>query len=228
MVGEVSHAPIRKPLLFQWSSLPRFIERRFDPNAELLENDFLWHVGSTIVIGAVGMVAKILLKYMETTRVYNLDGFTAMVNETDRERGLITVSNHESVWDDPIIWGVLPSSTLFDIHKMRWVLGAADICYTTLFRSIFFSLGQAIPTIRGMGIYQPAVDFAIRKANDGDWIHIFPEARVNQTDSMIRFKWGVGRIVMESKKCPIVVPVWHNGKELELVDEGDRALNIIS
>lgn len=79
-------------------------------------------------------------------------------------------------------------------------------------RSIFFSLGQAIPTIRGSGIYQPAVDYAIHKANQNGWIHIFPEARVNQSDAMIRFKWGVGRIVMESERCPIVIPVWHNGK----------------
>lgn len=81
-------------------------------------------------------------------------------------------------------------------------------------RSVFFALGQAIPTIRGSGIYQPAVDFAIRKANQGGWIHIFPEARVNQTDAMIRFKWGVGRIIMESETCPLVIPVWHAGNKM--------------
>jgi monolysocardiolipin acyltransferase len=42
------------------------------------------------------------------------------------------VSNHLSVWDDPVLWGVLPMKTLLDIDRMRWVLGAADICYTTL------------------------------------------------------------------------------------------------
>lgn len=43
-----------------------------------------------------------------------------------------TVSNHESVLDDPFLWGAMPLSTFFKVEKMRWVLGAADICYTTV------------------------------------------------------------------------------------------------
>ncbi|CDH56966.1 tafazzin homolog [Lichtheimia corymbifera JMRC:FSU:9682] len=210
MVGDqVAHSHTKHPLIFQWSSLPKFIEKRYDPQWQG-ENGWLWRAGSTLVVGGVGMVSKVVLKYLEYTRVYNLDKFMAIVDQEHRDRALITVSNHESVWDDPVLWGVLPVETLFTIDKMRWVLGAADICFTTLPRSIFFSLGQAIPTIRGSGIYQPAVDYAIHKANQNGWIHIFPEARVNQSDAMIRFKWGVGRIVMESERCPIVIPVWHN------------------
>ncbi|KAI8143477.1 acyltransferase-domain-containing protein, partial [Fennellomyces sp. T-0311] len=191
---------------FEWSSLPNFIEKRFNPNWDE-RNDWLWNAGRTLVVGGVGSFAKVFLKYLQHTRVYNLDKFMEVVKQDNRERGLITVSNHESVWDDPLLWGALPMETLFSPQKMRWVLGAADICYTSLFRSIFFSLGQAIPTIRGSGIYQPGVDFAIHKINENGWIHIFPEARVNQTTSMIRFKWGVGRIIMESDRCPIVIPV---------------------
>ncbi|KAI7860353.1 acyltransferase-domain-containing protein [Circinella umbellata] len=211
LVGQVSQTLAKKPLLFQWSSIPKFIEKRYDPNWKG-ENGWLWNVGNTVVVGGVGMVAKVFLKYLENTRVYNLDKLMEIVEQEDRNRALITVSNHESVWDDPILWGALPLETLLTPHKMRWVLGAADICFTTLFRSLFFALGQTIPTIRGSGIYQPGVDYAIHKSNQNGWIHIFPEARVNQTTSMIRFKWGVGRIIMESDRCPIVIPVWHNGK----------------
>ncbi|KAI8384784.1 acyltransferase-domain-containing protein [Radiomyces spectabilis] len=200
------------PSIFQWSSLPPFIERRYDPPYP--ENGPIWNAASTVVTGGVGLFAKFMLRYFQQTRVYNIDAFLKIVDEDNRDRALITVSNHESVWDDPFLWGVLPVRTLLDIHKMRWVLGAADICFTTIPKSLFFSLGQAIPTIRGCGIYQPAVNFAIHKANQNGWIHIFPEARVNQTASMIRFKWGVGRIIMEADRCPIVIPVWHNGTQL--------------
>ncbi|ORY99443.1 acyltransferase-domain-containing protein [Syncephalastrum racemosum] len=209
LVGdELAQTHAHKPILFQWSSIPKFIEKRYD--AAWAGNGALWNVGSTAVIGGVGLVSKLFLKYGSDTRVYNLDKFMDTIEQRDG-RGMITVSNHESVLDDPVLWGVLPLETLFSIHKMRWVLGAADICFTSLPRSVFFALGQAIPTIRGSGIYQPAVDFAIRKANQGGWIHIFPEARVNQTAAMIRFKWGVGRIIMESDTCPLVIPVWHTG-----------------
>lgn len=149
MVGEqVANSHSKRPLIFQWSSLPKFIEKRYDPKWQG-ENGWLWRAGSTLVVGGVGMVSKIVLKYLEHTRVYNLDKFMAIVDQEHRDRALITgkvqcvyfaieiddddiVSNHESVWDDPVLWGVLPVETLFTIDKMRWVLGAADICFTTL------------------------------------------------------------------------------------------------
>ena len=34
---------------------------------------------------------------------------------------------------------------------------------------------QAIPIIRGDGVYQKAVDYCITLLNEGAWIHLFPE-----------------------------------------------------
>lgn len=34
----------------------------------------------------------------------------------------------------------------------------------------FFELGQVISTERGKGIYQPAVDLAIRRVEEGGWV----------------------------------------------------------
>jgi monolysocardiolipin acyltransferase len=36
--------------------------------------------------------------------------------------------------------------------------------------SKFFSLGQVIETVRGGGIFQPAIDDAIRKLGEGEWV----------------------------------------------------------
>lgn len=84
----------------------------------------------------------------------------------------------------------------------------------TRFKSYFFAFGQTIPTIRGGTIYQPGMDFAIQKVTkESGWIHIYPEAKVNQdSEKMIRFKWGVARIIMESDN-PYVIPIWHKGME---------------
>jgi len=97
--------------------------------------------------------------------------------------------------------------------------------------SAFFRKGQVFETFRGRGIFQPAVDGAIRQLDSGGWVHLFGEGKVNQpstypiTDGVAhlpRFKWGVGRILMEAKEPPIIVPMWLTGFD-KLMPEGRKA-----
>ncbi|CAO3661396.1 unnamed protein product [Umbelopsis ramanniana] len=205
----MDHLREHKEPLFNLDRIPKFVASRF--NADSPPNGFLWNLGSTAVVSTVGITSKLFLKAFAPTKVFNKKPFQELLDDETRDRPIITVANHASVIDDPVLWGILPVRTLCNIDKMRWVLGAAEICYTNPITSLFFGLGQVIPTVRGYGIYQPAVDFAIHKANQNKWLHVFPEARVNQEESLIRFKWGVGRMVMEAERCPIVVPLWHTG-----------------
>ena len=100
---------------------------------------------------------------------------------------------------------------MFSPSRFRWILAANDILFTNSIFSLIFSLGRCIPTIRGGGVYQEAVDFCIEKLNVGEWVHVFPEGRVNMAKENIRLKWGVGRLIFESKITPIVIPIWHLG-----------------
>lgn len=59
--------------------------------------------------------------------------------------------------------------------RLRWVLVADEICFTSKPLALFFSLGKAIPVIRGEGIYQKPMDYALDKIDRGAWVHIFPE-----------------------------------------------------
>lgn len=83
-------------------------------------------------------------------------------------------------------------------------------------RSVFsklFTQGQVIPTDRGRGIFQPALDTAISKLNMGHWVHLFPEGYVNLSRQMVlrRFKWGLSRLLLEAEKRPRVIPIWIEG-----------------
>ena len=106
--------------------------------------------------------------------------------------------------------------------------------------SAFFRTGQVLETFRGKGVYQQSVDTAIEKLDQGNWVsvlvivlrmsyldldqvHFFGEGKVNQSHTfekdeniikLPRFKWGIGRVLMESAVQPVVIPMWLTGKSL--------------
>ncbi|KAG0006499.1 hypothetical protein BGZ65_007321 [Modicella reniformis] len=187
-----------------------------------------WDVASAMVMCGVGVVSKIFMTFGAYTEVHNLNPFLKILFDPHRTRPILTVTNHASTADDPLIWGALPWKCHLDpTRTIRYTLGAQELCYPNKLVSAFFRFGQTVPTIRGIGIYQPAIDKSIDLLRTGRWVHIFPEGKINQTDQLIRLKWGVGRILMEyggppvaeggksmnEVEMPIVIPIYHLGME---------------
>ncbi|KAH6664932.1 hypothetical protein B0J14DRAFT_606995 [Halenospora varia] len=130
-----------------------------------------WRFTSSLIMGLTGSLSKTFLFGLNRTEVIGLDRFVDVLEKrkdvNGRKRGLITVSNHVSVLDDPLIWGVLPFRYAFDPGNHRWSLGSYDICFQNKFLSSFFTYGQVLPTHRGAyskhgGLFQPTVSQAIR------------------------------------------------------------------
>jgi monolysocardiolipin acyltransferase len=122
-------------------------------------------------MGLTGSISRGFLYGLNNIEVVGLDRFLGTLdrrkNIEGRERGLITVSNHISVVDDPLVWGVLPFRYAFNPSNHRWSLGSYDICFTNKFLSSFFTFGQVLPTHRGAhstygGLFQPTISQAIR------------------------------------------------------------------
>ncbi|KAI6035522.1 acyltransferase-domain-containing protein [Pisolithus orientalis] len=188
---------------------------------------------STAVITATGLTCKAFLNSgLCSITISNLPVLLDALQDQSRRKGqgLITVSNHLSTLDDPVTWGVLPSRCYMNPRTIRWALGASDIMFTNPVFSAFFRNGQVIETFRGEGIFQPALDAAIDKLNQGHWVHLFGEGKVcqpprypqvNGVAHLQRFKWGVARIIIEANILPIIIPMWLTGFD-KLMPEGRR------
>ncbi|KIM67796.1 hypothetical protein SCLCIDRAFT_106811 [Scleroderma citrinum Foug A] len=187
---------------------------------------------STAVFAATGLTCKAFLNSgLCSITVSNLSVLLDALQCKARRKlgqGVVTGAFCFASLDDPIVWGALPARSYLRPDTRRWVLGASDILFTNPVFSALFRNGQVIETSRGKGVFQPAVDTAVDKLNQGHWVHLFSEGAVRQPASypqtngithLTRFKWGVGRIVMDADVLPLIIPIWLTGFD-KLMPEG--------
>ncbi|CAH8498977.1 unnamed protein product [Heterobilharzia americana] len=177
----------------------------------------------------MGAFSKILLSRHQLN-IIGSERLLLAIDSRPSNQPLITVSNHHSCLDDFFLNGsLLTLRHIANVTMCRWCLTAVDICYTTWFYSQFCFWFRGIPVWRkvrdplsgkithfGGGVYQPSMDFCIDLLNSGQWIHVFPQGRIIQpnernSEQDIRLRWGIGRLIAESKEDPIVLPIWHCG-----------------
>ncbi|KAH0354496.1 hypothetical protein KCU81_g1443, partial [Aureobasidium melanogenum] len=136
----------------------------------------LWRTGSSFITGATGFLCRTFLVGLNRLEVKGYDNFMRLMDEREdvngRTKGLITVSNHTSVMDDPIMWGILPYSYHWNPNNVRWGLASHDLAFQNKFTSLFFSLGNTLPMHRLAhsphgGLFQPTMTQAIRLLSKG-------------------------------------------------------------
>ncbi|KAK3027585.1 hypothetical protein RJ639_042261 [Escallonia herrerae] len=98
------------------------------------------HLGGAprkVAVAAAAAFAKVVVNLLNTTTVHNGDTLLRLVKSRPPGVPLITVSNHMSTLDDPLMWGFkgFPTS---DAKLTRWVLAAEDICFKNTVLSYFF------------------------------------------------------------------------------------------
>ncbi|KZV19415.1 N-acylphosphatidylethanolamine synthase-like [Dorcoceras hygrometricum] len=153
-------------------------------------SEHLGGVPRKIVFTAVGAFAKAVVNLFNTTTVHNAGTLLRLVRCRPSGVPLLTVSNHMSTMDDPLMWGLKD----FPITDPK--------------------LGKCIPITRGGGIYQEHMNEALEYLRVGSWLHTFPEGKVCQEDAPIqRLKWGTASLIVRAPVTPIVLPIVHNGFE---------------
>ncbi|XP_042450401.1 N-acylphosphatidylethanolamine synthase-like isoform X3 [Zingiber officinale] len=174
------------------------------------------HLGGiprALTILAVGAFAKTVTCFLNSTSVHNPQTLIRLVKSRPTGVPLLTVSNHMSTLDDPLIWGFKGFPTM-DAKLARWVLAAEDICFKNKLLSYMFRIGKCIPINRGGGIYQEHMNEALEVLSHGGWLHTFPEGKVSQLSAPIkRLKWGTASLIVRAPVTPIVLPIVHSGFE---------------
>ena len=186
-------------------------------------------IRTRMAFASAALMSKLYLNiFNKQVVVRNRETFLKAVNRP-AGRPLITISNHTSGVDDPILWTALFGNnhllrTVFSNQSSvkRWTLGAEEICFKNNLMSAYCTAGRIIPVRRGLGIHQPAMERALRIIRAGDWLHIFVEGKISNTpDTLLTpIRWGIGRLVMECCPPPWILPIVHLGME-RVVTQGN-------
>jgi monolysocardiolipin acyltransferase len=141
-----------------------------------------------------------------------VDGVERFRSVKDRGgRGLLTYSNHVSLFDDPLIVANLVSGRY---EAIRWVGADAINFFGSRAKSWLFTAGKCVPIIRGTGFDQRGIRFLADRLKQGDWVHFFPEGtrtrdrRGRLGDSC---KPGIGLLIEQAK--PLALPFYHVGMQ---------------
>ena len=174
----------------------------------------LWVATTSLTMLCVGLGAKLLLCGLNTTVVHGRENLTRMFSGPERSRPIVSVTNHQSCFDDPGVWGaVLSPSKLADTKRMRWGASASEVIFLNRGLAAFWNLGKVVPIVRGWGVSQPAMEFLLARLRAGAWVNIFPEGRVCSPGEKVRYRWGVGRLLADCSPSPLLLPVCHRGME---------------
>lgn len=176
-------------------------------------------LGRSWTLGLVSLASKAVLTLLNDFSVEGLDTFLQHATTREPGVGLITVCNHTSTADDPMLFcSMLPASFFFTEHRHagnRWSLCAKEICYRNPLLGAFFQSGKTLPIERGAGPNQPIMRTVAAEVARGRWVHIFPEGKVNYTGMLGPLRWGVGKLVCDararSNRDPVVLPFYHSG-----------------
>ena len=179
-------------------------------------------VSRMLTLGVVSAFSKFVVSVMNRATCSNYDTLLRHMTERERPRGLITVSNHASTFDDPGVLSYLIPARYFATEPshggVRWTICTAEICAASPLVHMFFAAGKTVPINRGGGLDQAVLRTMAERVGKGDWLHVFPEGKVSKTPQELgRLKWGLGKMLCDvhanGGAPPVVLPFWHSGME---------------
>jgi len=170
----------------------------------------------------VGLIFGFFLRVLNKFSGHRINILVDLIFRRSRGRPLLTVSNHQSVLDDPGLWASILPYWRFRPEQMRWQICTEDVFFASKSLQPFIGAGNCMPLDRAGSFDQPLFKCFFDKLTSGAWCHIFPEGRVFQNwrfnsfqPRLGPFKIGVGKLIAHCPAGldPIVLPMYHTGMD---------------
>ena len=140
-----------------------------------------------------------------------ISGSEVLASARASGRGLITFSNHVSLFDDPFL-----TACLTDPHweRLRWIAADAHNFFGNALKAVLFNSGRCVPIVRGAGVDQPGMHFLAARLRAGEWVHVFPEGgRTREPDSRLSLPFKTGMATLVHGARPLMLPFLHAGMQ---------------
>eukprot|EP00126_Sphaerothecum_destruens_P001685 Sdes_comp15094_c0_seq1m3891 len=142
------------------------------PFPETHETNFFWKTWTRVCVNSVLRPSIWFLRFFCKIHIENLETFLHYIHSRNCGIPLLSISNHTSCLDDPLIWGAFlkrfdyrnlsndkntaheHASSQTVVDRIRFALAAEEIVFRFGILNYFFSGGRVIPIRRGDGIYQ--------------------------------------------------------------------------
>lgn len=172
---------------------------RFDPRPTGLRRAVAW------LVATVSRLVMTRLNRLEVTGGENLAHALAS------GRGVITFSNHVSLFDDPFLTSCLTRARW---EELRWVAADAQNFFGSALKAALFNSGKCVPIVRGAGVDQPGMRYLEERLIAGEWVHVFPEGGRTRDPAArlsLPFKTGLATLVRGCR--PLLLPFLHEGMQ---------------
>lgn len=178
--------------------------------------------GQFMVLFMDTLIQKPFLHILNKVHITNHKRLTDLISKRPRGTPLITVSNHCSSLDEPLLFSALIPWPIKQ-WQLRYSLCNDNMFYVfgKVFAQLFFYAARGLPIFRSQSVNQPYFWRFCNKARDGGWCHIFPEGRIwqpwklqNKGVRLGDLRPGVGKLIAHcdtSKHPPVVLPFYHTG-----------------
>ncbi len=195
---------------------------------------FLTSVIKWIIVLATTFIMKILNRTYVHDPNNNLEKY---VFHRDSNMGLLTISNHCSILDDPGLWcGTIPMNML-TLDKIRNIIMVEEAynCFGKISANIFHGL-NCLPIKRGdiRGLESPQLYQLFRRLNGlahyvddvskkKEWCHVMIEGRIlqpwryelphgNSLPQLGKFRLGAAKLIATTPPSNLIVlPIYHYG-----------------